>query len=356
MDAKLLLTYLDRLMPFDSQEEWDRSGVVIKGKSDIRKIGICLEVEKVIDQIQSENPDAIICHHPPHYRKEKYPLKKDVLTELAEKEKWVIACHTNADFCRNGFVDEICNVIGIVNLWPIIPKGIKKRLKVVVFVPEDYVNRIVEKLSELGAGRIRFYDACSFRAPGYGTFYAVEEAEPRIGKKENLESISEVRLEFEISESLLEQVLKKVSEIHPYEEPVFETYPFLRYPKGFGLGRIGNVSTRKSLKGFFDDVKKVLSSANLLYKAKDDVKVVAICPGSGARLIENLQPYDVDVFITSDVGYHDLQNAAKKGITIIEVDHDEAEEFFVSWLSKKLEKRTEFSGVKIVRLYKEKRN
>lgn len=352
MDASLLLEYLDRLMPFDVQEERDISGIVVRGKNEIGKICICLEVESVLEKIEKEHPDAVICHHPPHYGKAKYPLLKDFLSEFAVQERWIIACHTNADFCANGFVDDLCRKIGVTNLRPIVPRGVGRRLKVIIFVPEEYTSSILERMSKVGGGKIGFYDTCSFRVSGKGTFFATEAAYPKIGQKGKLESISEVRLEFEIAEDLLDRVITEVLEVHPYEEPVIEVYPFRRYPKGCGLGRVGNVLGSTNVSEFFTSVKEVFDSTRLLHKAKEEAKSIAVCPGSGAKIIEILKHSEVDVFITSDVGYHDLQTAIKKEISVIELNHDQAEEVFVDWLSEKLTKLTEKKGVKVVRLYK----
>ncbi len=353
MDANLLLEYLDRLMPFDVQEEWDSSGIVVRGKNNVEKVCVCLEVESVLEKIEKESPDAVICHHPPHYRKEKYPLLKNFLSKFAEQERWIIACHTNADFCPNGFVDDLCRKIGIEKTRPVVPKGVGKRYKVVIFVPEEYTSSILEKMSNAGGGKIGFYNSCSFRVPGKGTFFATEPASPKVGHKGKLETISEVRLEFEIAEEFLDQVITEVLDAHPYEEPVLEVYPFKRYAKGCGLGRIGSISDIIDIFKFLTSVKKVFHSARLIHEAKNEVKSIAVCPGSGARIVEIFKPSEVDVFITSDVGYHDLETAIKKGISIIEVNHDQIEEIFVDWLSEKLAMLTEKQGVKIVRLYKQ---
>lgn len=55
---------------------------------------------------------------------------------------------------------------------------------------------------------------------------------------------------------------------------------------------------------------------------KKTVKKVAVCPGSGADLIDKL-PYDVDIYITADIKYH--QAIEVKNLTVADAGHYETE-------------------------------
>lgn len=100
-------------------------------------------------------------------------------------------------------------------------------VKIVVFVPEESGNRIRECLTETGCGRIGNYDSCSFSSRGIGRFRPLAGATPAIGSIETLEQVVEERIEVICPFENYEDVLVKIREVHPYEEPAIEVYPLL---------------------------------------------------------------------------------------------------------------------------------
>ena len=59
---------------------------------------------------------------------------------------------------------------------------------------------------------------------------------------------------------------------------------------------------------------------------KDQIKKVAICGGSGSFLIENARRENADIFITSDLKYHDFFDA-EADLIIADIGHYESEQF-----------------------------
>jgi hypothetical protein len=55
--------------------------------------------------------------------------------------------------------------------------------------------KVLAALHKAGAGMIGNYHSCSFRVSGTGTFLPMEEANPSIGSKGQLEEVHENRIE-----------------------------------------------------------------------------------------------------------------------------------------------------------------
>ena len=104
-----------------------------------------------------------------------------------------------------------------------------KNVKLVVFVPTSYADKIREVLGKEGAGVIGNYDFCTFSTAGTGRFRGNEQSNPVIGHSEKYESVAEERIETIVPREIINEVIAKVKAIHPYEEVVFDIYPLEDY-------------------------------------------------------------------------------------------------------------------------------
>lgn len=84
-------------------------------------------------------------------------------------------------------------------------------------------------LENIGVGKMGNYDHCSFSSKGVGRFRGNENSNPTIGEPEQFESVEEERIEFLCPKTLLKDAIKKMREIHPYEEPAFDVYSLEDY-------------------------------------------------------------------------------------------------------------------------------
>ncbi|MBE3608931.1 Nif3-like dinuclear metal center hexameric protein [Campylobacter californiensis] len=68
--------------------------------------------------------------------------------------------------------------------------------------------------------------------------------------------------------------------------------------------------------------------------AKDEIKTIAICTGSGA----DLMPYvKADVLLTGDIKYHQALEARENLLNLIDINHYESEQYFGESLAKYLQ-------------------
>lgn len=98
-------------------------------------------------------------------------------------------------------------------------------VKLVVFVPLTHADSIRKVLGESGAGKIGNYDFCSFSSRGIGRFRGNKKSNPAVGESEKYEAVEEERIETIVSREILQEVIRKVKAVHPYEEVAFDIYP-----------------------------------------------------------------------------------------------------------------------------------
>jgi hypothetical protein len=101
------------------------------------------------------------------------------------------------------------------------------KVKIVVTSPIENANDIKIALGEAGAGVIGNYSFCSISQRVTGTFKGNDNSNPYIGNKNKLESVEEEKIEVQCDISILKDVLKKLKEIHPYEEPAIDIIPLI---------------------------------------------------------------------------------------------------------------------------------
>lgn len=102
--------------------------------------------------------------------------------------------------------------------------------KIVVYSPITHADKIRQVLAESGAGKMGNYQACSFSCRGIGRFMPTEGANPFSGTVGELDAEEEERIETICAEDQWEDILEKIKEAHPYEEPAIGIYPLI-YPR-----------------------------------------------------------------------------------------------------------------------------
>ena len=102
-----------------------------------------------------------------------------------------------------------------------------KRVKIIVTIPLENVEEVRLAMCEAGAGNIGNYNYCSMSTKCIGTFKPNEDATPYIGEKNKLEFVEEEKLEVVCDINKVKNVIKKLREVHPYEEPAIDIIPLI---------------------------------------------------------------------------------------------------------------------------------
>lgn len=101
MKIKEIYEYLDRISPFELQEKWDNSGLLVGNMEDeFEKVYLSIDLDLELVENMDEK-SLVITHHPLIFA----PLKKvnfdsystKILKELIKKEISLISMHTNID-------------------------------------------------------------------------------------------------------------------------------------------------------------------------------------------------------------------------------------------------------------------
>lgn len=343
-----LVDFIERRAPFDLQESWDRSGVWLGLSKDARAVAVALEIEDFNEEI-IQSADVLIVHHPPFLKSEAEmsEIQRKTFEKAKKAGKSLIVMHTNADVCRNSFVDLILKKASVTDAVPF-KNAYVKRSKVIVFVPPESVDSILNLLKSEGLSNVGFYAACAFMSHGKGHFCALHGANPYVDFAENCEAGEEIRIEFEVPCEHLERAVSKIADLHPYEEPVIDVYEVRRFVKGAGLGRIFELQS--SAEELVEAIIRLGIKVEDVVLVKNAAGKTVFVPGSGRNLVLDVIKYSADTFVSGDLGYHDKKNLTQQGINLIEVNHATVESFFVEWLEDEL---SQFFGERLKILRRE---
>ncbi len=96
--------------------------------------------------------------------------------------------------------------------------------KLCFFVPEDCKEEVKKAVFASGAGKIGLYDQCCFETTGRGQFRALTGSNPTLGEHNQLEYVTEVKVEMVVDDEIISQALRALIDAHPYEEPAYDVF------------------------------------------------------------------------------------------------------------------------------------
>ncbi|MFA7252666.1 MAG: hypothetical protein WC027_02310 [Candidatus Paceibacterota bacterium] len=99
------------------------------------------------------------------------------------------------------------------------------KYKLVVTVPETHADIVREAIGKAGGGKVGNYSFCSFSVKGIGRFKPESGANPHIGSVGKSEEVVEERIEVTCDRERLDEVVKAIKSVHPYEEVALDVYP-----------------------------------------------------------------------------------------------------------------------------------
>jgi len=328
-----IINSLEILAPLSYQESYDNSGL-LTGNSQEAITGILISLdmnEDIVNEAIERNCNMVIAHHPIIFK----GLKK--LTGSNYVERTIIkavqnniamyAIHTNLDSISTGVNKKICDKLELINTRILAPKDNTLK-KLITYIPVNETDKVLNALFEAGAGKLGNYQECSFQSTGNGTFFPLEKANPSIGKIGQRENVQETRVELIFETPLQSKIISTLLKNHPYEEPAYDIIQLENKNSLIGAGMVGDLKEPMPETEYLQLVKKQLNLQVLKHTTLTNkpVNKVAVCGGSGSFLIRNAIAANADVFITSDVKYHEFFDAENK-IIIADVGHYESEVF-----------------------------
>ena len=328
-----VIDVLELWAPVSSQETYDNSGLIIGShQKKINSVLICLDcTEAVVEEAINKNINFIIAHHPIIFKGLKKINGTNYVQRVVEKciknDIALYAIHTNLDNSFYGVNSEIASRLSLIKPSILRPKS-NVLSKLLVYVPKENLKALDDAMFKAGAGNVGAYDQCHFRNDGVGTFRPNKNAVPFIGETNMRSEVNEFKVEYLVSNHLLNNVLKAMKSAHPYEEVAYDIISIDNSNNYEGSGMIGSLNDSIDEIEFIDLVKEKFNCSMIRHTKllNKKIKNVAVCGGSGIFLLKDAIKKNADVFITSDVKYHDFFDVENQ-ILLLDIGHYESEQF-----------------------------
>lgn len=329
---------IEKHIPLKLAEDFDNVGLLCGNPGrEVTGILICHDaLENVIDEAIDKNLNLIITFHPIIFSglkslTGKNYVERSVLKAIENKIA-IYAIHTAFDNDWFGVNYGICEKLGLKNQQILMPKS--NNLKSLeVYVPTEYSEKVKEALFRAGAGNIGFYDECSFKISGNGTFRPIEGSNPFSGKKDIRENADEQMIAVIFESYKQNQIVAAMKAAHPYEEVAYKILSLDNDNDYAGLGRFGDFEKEMEEGDFLKFVQKTFNLKVIRHSNFNGKKIkrVGVLGGSGASGIKAAMSKNCDAYLTGDVKYHDFfQNEGK--MMICDIGHFESEQFVTQQL------------------------
>lgn len=107
--------YLNSIAPFETQEDWDNSGMLVGDmEAEVKKVAVVLDItHEEIKKAKAIGADLIISHHPVIFNPIKSVTKGSVPYELVASSINALCCHTPLDIADGGTNDSLAKLLGI---------------------------------------------------------------------------------------------------------------------------------------------------------------------------------------------------------------------------------------------------
>ncbi len=324
--------------------EWDNCGWQLGNPGEpVSNILVTMDVDlKVYQEAQEKNCQLIISHHPLFFKGMKQiDLQKPhgaLVAALIRSNIAVYAAHTNLDCAVGGVNDMLARCIGLKDVEVLHPVESEKIVKLAVYVPLGYEDKVRQAVCHAGAGSLGQYSHCTFQLKGKGTFQPEKNAKPFIGNLGELSRVDEVKLEVVVPEKKIRQVVKAMLAVHPYEEVAYEWYPIQQDDPETGLGRIGLLPKAMTLQNLVAKIKEDLGIQHLRWggNSQQQISQIALCGGSGSEFWSLAKQKGAEVMLTGDIGFHTAKDMLEHGLSFIDAGHYATEAVILPSLQKRL--------------------
>ena len=352
MKLSQITHFLEKTAPLSFQESYDNSGLIVgSGDLEVNKVLVCLDsTEEIIEEAIKTKCQLVIAHHPIVFSGLKKLNGKNyierTIIKAIKNDIAIYAIHTNLDnVLQNGVNQKIAQKLGLSNVKILSPKH-QMMSKLVVYCKPDNAEVVRKNLFENGAGNISEYSNCSFNTEGIGTYLPSENSNPSYGKKGELSSPKEIKIEVLAFNYQLNKILSEAKKVHSYEEVAHEIIPISNPNQQIGSGIIGELKEEKDTLEFLNSLKQTMKTNCVRHTkvATKTVKKIAVCGGSGSFLLNDAMRQKADVFITGDYKYHQFFDAENK-LVIADIGHYESEQFTIDLIQEILAK--EFNELQI---------
>ncbi|WP_373016983.1 Nif3-like dinuclear metal center hexameric protein [Muriicola sp.] len=336
---------LEELCPLGLAEDFDNVGLLVGDyQREVRGILVTLDaLEDVVDEAIAKDLNLIVTFHPIVFKGLKKITGKNyverTVIKAIEHKINIFSVHTALDNVMQGVNGKICEVLGIRDPEILIPKtGTVKKL--VTYVPTEASEQVKEALFAAGGGNIGNYSHCSFSISGKGSFRPESGSRPTLGKKGETEITEEFQVHMTFPARLEKKLIRALFESHPYEEVAYEITTLDNAHQLEGMGMIGTLDKPLAEEDFLKRVREKMHTGVIRHSQfrGKPVQRIAVLGGSGGFAISAARSRGADVFLTSDLEYHQFFEAEKE-ILLADIGHYESEQYTKNLLAEYLTKK-----------------
>ena len=335
MDATLgdVVEVLDGLYDPAWAESWDAVGLVT-GVLDqpVRRVLFAVDpMRVVVDEGIEGGFDLVVTHHPLLLRGVNSVAattpKGRIIHDLIRSNTALHVCHTNADNANPGVSDALAAVLGLTNTRPLKAMPAAPMDKVVVYVPIDDTQKMIDALAAAGAGQTTDYERAAWSSTGELTFRPLPGSNPTAGRIGEIESATESRVEMVLPRHRRRAVVEALKAAHSYEEPAFDVFEMASLPSERGGGRIGVLRQPLTLTEFAQRVSDSLPRTEHGVRVSGDpertIETVAVVGGAGDSEFDRVRAAGVDAYVTADLRHHPATEARAydEGPALVDVAH-----------------------------------
>ncbi len=339
MKIRDIMEAVERFAAPELQEDYDNARL-LTGDPGIECTGVLCSLDvtlEVVNECIKNNFNMIIAHHPLIFRGLKGirpgHSTDNTLIQAIKNDIAIYACHTNLDNVLLGVNGKIAEKLGLQKIRILSPrKKVLRRL--ITFAPHEHAEKVRTAVFDAGAGHIGKYSECSFNSEGKGTFRAGEGADPYVGETGKRHEESETKIEIVYPFFLESQVVKALVGSHPYEEVAYDIFTMENVHQGIGSGIIGELPDPQDPVTLLALMREIFGTGVIRHTADSGRKIskVAVCGGAGSFLIPNAISAGADIFITSDIKYHEFFEAEGR-LLLADIGHYESEQFTTDLLA-----------------------
>ena len=102
-----------------------------------------------------------------------------------------------------------------------------KYVKMEIFIPRTHLAALQKALQVVDAGHIGNYDSCLAYSPVMGIWRTLAGADPYEGEVGEITEAEELKVEVRVEERRIDETMRAIRKIHPYETPVVFVLPLL---------------------------------------------------------------------------------------------------------------------------------
>ncbi|WP_299387198.1 Nif3-like dinuclear metal center hexameric protein [uncultured Lacinutrix sp.] len=341
-----VINHLEDFAPLAYAEDFDNVGLLV-GDKNTKLTGVLVTLdtlEAVVDEAIKNNCNLIVSFHPIIFKGLKKLTGKTYVERTVQKaiknDIAIYAIHTALDNHINGVNDMISEQLGLSNRKILIPQA-QTIKKLTTYVPKDEAENLRQALFNSGAGTIGNYSNCSFNIEGVETYKGNENSNPTKGNKENIHFEKETQINVTFAKHLEAKILDTLFKNHSYEEVAYEITTLENKNQNIGMGMVGDLAKPMSETEFFDFLKTKMNTKNIRHSSflNKPVQRIAVLGGSGSFAIQAAKSAKADVYVTSDLKYHDFFSA-ESNIILADIGHYESEQYtkngLVAHLTKKI--------------------